>query len=317
MDILFLGTGAGMPSIERNVTSIALELYEERGKFWLFDCGEGTQHQILRSRLKLSKLEKIFITHMHGDHIYGLPGLLTSRSYQGGESALHIYGPQGISQYLQMSFELSQAQPDYPLHIHEHTVDEQGHIIGDGVVFEDEQFKVLTKFLDHRIHSYGYRIEEKEKAGKLLTEKLLEIGVPPGPIYAQIKRDKEVMLEDGTRIVSADFLDKPIPGRIVTIMGDTRICDNGACLSEDADVLVHEATFGQKDRTLAHRYYHATSADVAKMASSCKVKTLIMTHFSSRYKGNATDFLVDEAKAWIADAHVAHDLWSFHIPRKT
>lgn len=316
MDIYFLGTGAGMPSRDRNVTSIALELYEERGTFWMFDCGEGTQHQILRSRLKLSKLEMIFITHMHGDHIYGLPGLLTSRSYQGGTTPVHLFGPPGIKSFLKHVFEFSQSHPDYPLVIHEHAVGNKGDIIGNGVVFEDERFKVVTAFLEHRIPCYGYRIEEKTRPGKLLTEKLTQLGIPPGPIYANFKKFPEVVLPDGRKIKTVDYLDVPIPGRVVAIMGDTRICDNCSRLSRDADVLVHEATFSHEERDLAYRYHHATSTEVARMAQSSGVAALIMTHISSRYKGDAVDQLVAEAKVWIEEAYVAEDLWSLHVPRK-
>ena len=120
MELYFLGTNAGVPSLERNVTSIALRMLEERRTFWLFDCGEGTQHQILRSPLKLSKLEKIFITHLHGDHLFGLPGLISSRAYQGGEDPLTIYGPPGLKQYIHTSLELSESHISYSLDIVEH-----------------------------------------------------------------------------------------------------------------------------------------------------------------------------------------------------
>ena len=151
VDIFFLGTGAGMPAKLRNVTSIALKLLEERGAVWLFDAGEATQHQILHTPIKPRRIEKIFITHLHGDHIYGLPGLLSSRSFQGGESEVTVYGPKGIKDYIHVSLSISQTYLKYPLVVIE---------IEEGSIFEDEQFLVESRRLDHGIPSYGYRIVE-------------------------------------------------------------------------------------------------------------------------------------------------------------
>ncbi len=295
-----------MPSRERNVTSIVLKLYEERGTFWMFDCGEGTQQQILRSPLRLSKLEKLFITHLHGDHIYGLPGMLTSRSYQGGEKPLTLYGPPGLKHMLEVILATSQAHLDYELVIEE---------IQEGVVFEDEGFRVETALLEHRIDSYGYRIIEKDTPGRLLHEKLIEDGVPQGPLFAKIKRGESITLEDGRQITPALYVSPPIPGRTIVIMGDTRVCDNSKALSMNADVLVHEATFGADMKKMAYRYHHATSDEVAQAAKECGVKHLVMTHFSSRYAKDGVEGLVEEARLHLPDAYAAHDFWSFPIPR--
>lgn len=174
MDVFFLGTGAGIPAKLRNVTSIALKLLEERGSIWLFDCGEATQHQILHTSIKPRRIEKIFITHLHGDHIYGLPGLLSSRSFQGGETEVIIYGPKGLKEYITVSLSVSQTYLKYPLKVIE---------IDEGIIFEDEQFIVETHVLEHGIPSYGYRIIEKDRPGTLLADKLAEAGIKPGPIY--------------------------------------------------------------------------------------------------------------------------------------
>ncbi|MET0787427.1 MAG: MBL fold metallo-hydrolase, partial [Paenisporosarcina sp.] len=138
MELQFLGTGAGMPSKQRNTSALVLKLMQERGTFWLFDCGEATQHQMLYTTLKPRKLEKIFITHMHGDHIFGLPGLLGSRSFLDGKEALTIYGPKGIQEWIQSTLRLSRTFLQYPLHIKE---------IDEGIIFEDELFSVEAKKL--------------------------------------------------------------------------------------------------------------------------------------------------------------------------
>lgn len=305
MELYFLGTGAGMPSRERNVTSIVLNLVGERGTIWMFDCGEGTQHQILRSPIKLSRLEKLFITHLHGDHLYGLPGLLTSRSYHGGETPLSLYGPPGLRQYVEMTLSISQARLEYPLEIEE---------IGEGVVFEDDQFVVEAALLDHRIDSYGYRVTEKDQPGKLLADKLAALGIPAGPLYARLKKGEDVTTSDGRLLRSRDFTGAPVKGRVIVILGDTRVCDASRRLSRDADVLVHEATYDAGLQEQAHKYYHSTTEQAAEAARDCGVRHLILTHFSSRYRLEETEELIEAVRPIMPNVYAAKDLWSFPVP---
>ncbi|GAA3404644.1 ribonuclease Z [Paenibacillus hodogayensis] len=304
MELYFLGTGAGMPSKERNVTAIALTLYDERGTMWLFDCGEGTQHQMLRSPLKASRLEHIYITHLHGDHIYGLPGLLTSRSNQGGTSPLVLFGPPGLEALLEPVLRLSQAHLSYELIYRE---------VSEGPVFEDDRFEVLCAKLDHRIDSYGYRIVEKDKAGKLDAGKLKALGIPPGPLFGRIKQGETVTLSDGTVVDGKAFIGPPIAGHKVVILGDTRKCESAVALAADADVLVHEATFDGSLNDLAQAYYHSTALDAARTARQAGAKALIMTHISSRYQEEETRLLLEEARTEFEQAWIAKDHWSFPI----
>ncbi|KRE59501.1 ribonuclease Z [Paenibacillus sp. Soil750] len=308
MDLYFLGTGAGMPSKQRNVTSIALNLLDERGTYWLVDCGEGTQQQILNSPVKLGRTEKIFITHLHGDHLYGLPGILTSRSYLGGDTPLTLYGPRGLKQFVETALEVSGAHLSYTLHLVE--LDEEG------IIFEDESFLVETARLEHRIECFGFRIVEKDQPGKLLNEKLKELGVPPGPIYGQLKLGHTVQLEDGRTIHGQDFLGAPVPGRVVVILGDTRYCEGAKKLARGADVLVHEATFAMDKQELAYAFDHATSTDAARTAQEAGANALIMTHLSSRYQGESVNELLHQAQQIHSNSHLARDFWSFDIPRK-
>ncbi|WP_342432220.1 ribonuclease Z [Neobacillus sp. FSL H8-0543] len=307
MDIYFLGTGAGMPAKLRNVTSIALKLLEERSAIWLFDAGEATQHQILHTSLKPRRIEKIFITHLHGDHIYGLPGLLSSRSFQGGESEVTVYGPKGIKQYLEISLSVSQTYLKYPLRIVE---------IEGGIIFEDEQFTVEARLLEHGIPSYGYRIVEKDRAGTLLADKLIEAGVQPGPIFRKIKNGESVTLEDGRTIVPTDFLGPEQKGRVVTILGDTRYCQNAISLAADADLLVHEATFSKGEEKLAFDYFHSTTHQAASVAKQAGSKQLCITHISSRYDRNAWRELVSEAQEIFVNTDIAEDFKEITIPLK-
>lgn len=305
MELFFLGTGAGIPAKLRNVTSIALKLLEERGSVWLFDCGEATQHQILHTNLKPRRVEKIFITHLHGDHIYGLPGFLSSRSFQGGESRVTIYGPTGIKEYVETSLSVSQTYLKYPLNFVE---------VHDGIVFEDEQFTVEAKLLEHGISSYGYRIVEKDHPGILLIDKLREMGVPPGPIFKRIKNGEIVTLENGTVIDGKQFTGPDIKGRVVTILGDTRQCEAAKKLAQDADLLVHEATFSDGEEKLAHEYNHSTTVQAASTAKAANVKKLCLTHISSRYDRDAAKILLGEAKHVFPDTEMAEDFKEITIP---
>lgn len=197
MELQFLGTGAGVPAKHRNVSSIALKLLDEINAVWLFDCGEGTQLQILKSTIRPRKIEKIFITHLHGDHIFGLPGLLSSRSFQGGNEKLEIYGPVGIAEFIRTALKVSQTRLSYELKFIE---------IKEGVVFSDKQFTVSCKPLDHGIASFGYRIVEADHEGELQVDKLAALNIPSGPIYGKIKRGESVELPDGQVINGKDFV---------------------------------------------------------------------------------------------------------------
>lgn len=307
MDIFFLGTGAGMPAKLRNVTSIALKLLEERGAVWLFDVGEATQHQILHTSIKPRRFEKIFITHLHGDHIYGLPGLLSSRSFQGGESEVTVYGPKGIKEYIHVSLSLSQTYLKYPLSVIE---------IEEGIIFEDDQFTVEARLLDHGIPSYGYRVVEKDRPGTLLADKLIEAGIQPGPIFRKIKNGETVTLDDGRTIEPHEFVGPEQKGRIVTILGDTRINDNSILLAKNADLLIHEATFSKGEEQLAFDYFHSTTHQAAEIAKLAGCKQLCLTHISSRYDRNAWRELVDEAKEIFLNTDIAEDFKEIHIPLK-
>jgi ribonuclease Z len=308
VELYFLGTGAGMPSKERNVTSMVLNLTVERGVYWMFDCGEGTQHQALRSPIKIGRLEKLFISHLHGDHIYGIPGLLTSRSYQGGDTPFTLYGPKGIKQLVELTLEVSGAHLGYELSIVE---------LESGVIFEDAQFRVETAELDHRVTSYGFRIIEKDQSGKLLVDKLKEYNLQSGPLFGKLKSGLNITLPDGRELQASQFLGPSVKGRIVTILGDTKPCPNVQVLAQGADLLVHEATFSKDRKDMAMKYDHSTTVDAAQAAKQAGADALIMTHLSSRYQGEAVDRLLDEAKSIHKHAFVSKDFWSYSVPKRT
>lgn len=305
MELLFLGTGSGVPSKERNVSSIALMMLQEANSIWLFDCGEATQHQILHTSIKPRKINKVFITHMHGDHIFGLPGLLSSRSFQGGEDELIIYGPKGIEEYVRTSLNLSGTHLTYPLSFVE---------ISEGKILEDEGFIVYCKKLDHGIPSYGFRIEEKSKPGELQVDKLKSLGVSPGPIYSQIKENETTTLEDGRKINREDVIGPDKSGRHIVILGDTRSTEQNEQFVQSADVLVHEATFNKASIELARNYFHSTTEQAASLANNSNVKKLVLTHISSRYQKQDLDQLLEEAQSIFPNTEIASDFFKIDVP---
>lgn len=307
MELQFLGTGAGVPAKMRNVSSIALKLLDERNEIWLFDCGEATQQQILNTTIRPGKIKKIFITHLHGDHIFGLPGLLTSRSFQGGEDELIVYGPKGIKRFIDASISVSYSKLSYPLKVVEFEE--------DGVLFSDQQFRVEAMKLEHGIPSYGFRITESDQIGELKAEELKALGVPFGPVFGRLKRGEVVTLEDGRVIDGKDFVSEDIKGRIVVICGDTRFTPKTIVLAQNANVLVHEATYEADKEKTARQHFHSTSKQAATIALEANVQQLYLTHISARYLGHQVSQLEQEARKVFPQTKVVKDFDTFMIGR--
>lgn len=305
MYLYFLGTGAGKPSLKRNVTSIALKLPAPSKDIWLFDCGEGTQHQILASPFGLRRITRIFITHLHGDHIFGLPGLLGSRSFSTDESSLTIYGPPGIKSFIQAALRVSGTHLRYPLEIRE---------LKHGDELRLDTWIVKISLLEHGLPSFGYRIEEPARPGKLYVDKLAQLNILPGPIYGRLKRGETVLLDNGRSIDGKDFVGPPKLGCDIVILGDTRYCQAAIELAHKADVLVHEATFAGSLARNALDYFHSTTVQAATVAKAAQVKQLILTHLSSRYRPDEYGTLLAEAQAVFPNTILAEDHLLVEIP---
>ncbi|XP_075388597.1 zinc phosphodiesterase ELAC protein 1 [Tenrec ecaudatus] len=316
MDVTFLGTGAAYPSPTRGASALVLRC---EGECWLFDCGEGTQTQLMKSQLKAGRITKIFITHLHGDHFFGLPGLLCTISLQssptGTKQPVDIYGPVGLRDFLQHTMELSHTELVFPYAVHELVptadqcpADEQPGIThgertgcrpgaGQGrtihldteedayLLVDEEQFVVKAFRLFHRIPSFGLSIMEK-RPGKLNAQKLKDLGVPPGPAYGKLKNGISVVLENGVTISPQDVLKKPVVGRKICILGDCSgvVGDGGVELCLEADLLIHEATLDDTQMDKAKERGHSTPRMAAAFANRCQAKRLVLTHFSQRYK---------------------------------
>ena len=309
MQITFLGTSSGVPTRSRNVSSVALRL-PQRAELWLFDCGEGTQHQIMRSELKISQLSRIFITHMHGDHIFGLMGLLATCGLAGNVERIDIYGPPGLNDYIHSASRYSHTHFSYPIKV---------HAIRPGVIYEDEDFTVSCGNLHHRIPAFGYRVAEKDRSGRFDVEKAKALQIPAGRIYGQLKRGETVTLDDG-RVIDGTQLCGPTEiGRKIAYCTDTIYCDGAVELAHDVDVLIHEATFAHQDADMAFQRLHSTTTMAAQTALAAGARRLIMSHFSPRYApGNTLELkdLLQEARAIFPRTDMAYDFMIHEIPRR-
>ena len=310
MDLLFLGTSSGTPTRARNVSGLGL--LEENGKGWyLIDCGEATQHQVLRTPLSLSALRAIFITHVHGDHCFGLPGLLASAALQGRQAPLEIIAPQGIEAWLNATLAMSQTWLPYPLVFHAvETLQE----------WRTPRMCVRRTALSHRSPSFAYRFEETRPDTTLDIARLERDAIPRGPLWGQLARGFDTE-HDGRLLRSEDYLLAGRAPRVIVIGGDN---DSPALLAEacqSAQVLVHEATFGQADIDARGSFGHSTAASVAEFAQEAGLPNLVLTHFSARYqhapgRGACITELHDEAKArYQGTLFLAEDFLHLHLSK--
>lgn len=311
MQITFLGTSSGVPTRGRNVSAVALRL-PQRSELWLFDCGEATQHQFLRSDLRVSQLRRIFITHMHGDHVFGLPGLLASLGLAGTCPGIDLYGPDPLRDYLEGVLRTSSTRIGYPLRTHKVRPAAEGGT----VVFADDELQVRCAPLTHRVPAYAYRVDQKPRAGRFDIEQARNLGIPPGPIYAELKAGRTVTLEDGRIINGASLTGPERPGASIVYCTDTVFCEAAVELARGADLLIHESTFSHGEAELAIARQHSTSTMAAQTALEAGVKQLVLTHLSPRYMpGNpqGPDDLLAEARAIFAETIMAKDFLTLDV----
>ena len=311
MQVTFLGTSSGVPTRARNVSAVALRL-PQRSDLWLFDCGEGTQHQFLRSDLRVSQLSRIFVTHMHGDHIFGLPGLLASLGLAGSCDGIDLYGPDPLRDYLEGVMRTSSMRISYPLRTHR--VKEAAS--SGAVLLEDDDISVRCTLLTHRVPAYAYRVEQKPRAGRFDVAQAQALGIPPGPVYAELKAGREVVLEDGRIINGASLCGPERPGCSVVYCTDTVFSEAAVELAQGADLLIHESTFAHAEAEMAFARQHSTSTMAAQTALAAGVKQLMLTHLSPRYMpGNPVtpDDLLEEARAIFPNTELAKDFLSVEV----
>ncbi len=297
--VRFLGTAAARPTVARNVSGIAVQ---REGESLLWDCGEGTQRQIMRFGTGFS-FRHVFITHAHADHFLGLPGLLRTMGLQGREESLSIYGPRGSEGILSAAVHLGVKTIPFPVEI----LPLSG---GEGVDFGDWSIQAFA--VEHGIPALGYMLVEKERLGRFDVGRARDLGVPEGPLFGRLHRGEPVEV-DGRTIRPEDLVGPPRPGRRLVYAGDCRPGPSTVEAALGADLLIHEATFLEEEAARARDTRHATAAEAARVAHQAGARQLAMTHISARYS-ELPKVLEAEARAVFKESRVAYDGLELEIP---
>jgi ribonuclease Z len=300
LSVTFLGTAASIPTVERNVTGLAVQ---REGDTILFDCGEGTQRQMMRYGVGFA-FREIFFTHYHADHLLGVTGLLRTMGLQDRSAPVTLYGPKGAQRVLGAAISLGIERNKFPIEILE---------IRAGDRLSRDDYDILVFDTEHRADTVGYALAEHIRRGRFHPERARELGIPEGPLWGQLHRGKAITLDDGRTIQPADLVGAPRPGRLLVYTGDTRPTTSVVQASRDADLLIHEATFGSDELERARETGHSTAAEAARVALEAGVRRLALTHISSRYNREASELLA-EARAVFPETVIARDGMTLEVP---
>ena len=301
LSIRFLGTSASRPTTERNVT--ALTMIRE-GETLLFDCGEGTQRQMMRYGTSFA-LADIFFTHMHADHMLGVIGLFRTLSLQGRTEPMRLWGPRGSAALLKQAIALGSDKQSFPLEINEVTPE---------TPIARKGYSIVPYTVDHKDKlALGYALVEDIRLGRFNPDKARALGIPEGPAWGRIHKGQSVTLDDGRVIEPSELVGPTRAGRKVVFTGDSRPAASTIQIAEGADLLIHEATFADDEEPRARETGHATAREAAQVAAKAGVKQLVLTHLSARYSINASE-LLQQAKEVFPETVVARDGFEIEIP---
>ena len=297
LEVIFLGTSAAMPAEDRSLSSL---IVNRNGTLLIFDAGEGMQYNFIRTGLGFNKKTMIFITHMHSDHILGILGFLQTLSLQGRSTAVDIFGPELLHDFLVENMKLLPIKLTFQLDI---------HVIpnSQGTIVEEKDYKILYCKSEHgpNVCSYAYCLLENDRPGKFNVGLAKELGIPEGELYGTLQKGVDIIY-DNKLFYSRDIVGPTRPGRKIGISGDTRPSDSLCDFFRNCDLLIFESTFASNELTKALESYHSTAIETATLAKMASVHRLCLTHFSSRYKD--LNILLDEAKSVFFHTELAFDL---------
>jgi len=300
LSITFLGTSASIPTIDRNVAGLAVQ---REGETILFDCGEGSQRQMMRYGVGFS-FREIFFTHYHADHMLGVTGLLRTLGLQDRSAPILLYGPKGAQRVLGAAITLGIERNKFPVEILE---------VKPGDRLARDEYDIVVFETDHRADTVGYALVEHIRLGRFNPARAREMGIPEGPLWGELHRGKPITLPDGRTIGPSDLVGAPRRGRSLVYSGDTRPHLAVIEAARGADLLVHEATFGGDEQDRARETGHSTAAEAARVAAEAGARRLALTHISSRYNRDAAELLA-EAKAVFPETIIARDGMTLDVP---
>ncbi len=301
MRVIFLGTSASVPTLKRSLASLIVHRKNEQ---LMFDCGEGTQRQMLKADTGFHKRMKIFISHLHGDHVLGLPGLLQTMALMDREWKLQVYGPEGIAHFLQCVKEALQFGLTYPVEIYE--------ISGPGVICKEKEYTIKVVNSNHITKSLVYILAERNRPGKFFPEKAAALGIPKGELWSKLQHGDKIKLPNGKTVKPIDVMGPPRKGRKIVYTGDTRPIKGFSKVAHEADLVIHDATLDDAYAEKAAEDGHSTPSQAAEEASKAKAKMLVLNHISARYSD--TRSLLEQAQKVFKNTIVAEDFLELNIP---
>ena len=299
--VTFLGTSAAQPTIHRNLSGIAVKADTD---LLLFDCGEGSQRQMIRFGTGFG-VDAVFFTHFHADHYLGIIGFIRTLGMGGRETPLTLYGPAPARRILNAALYLGTERLDFPVEIKE---------LKDGDRVERGNYSVRAVGVDHRVNGLGYVLEEHTRPGRFDLQKALALGVPSGPSFGLLQKGQAVQSADGRTVQPGDVLGPSRPGRKLVISGDTRPCDNLANAAAGADLLIHESTFSDDEQARALETRHSTAREAGQVAKAAGAKRLLLTHLSSRHDVDPGRLLEQAKESFGGPVEVAYDGFTVELP---
>ena len=301
--VVFLGTSGSVPTLKRSLPSVIIQCPKE---LWMFDCGENTQRQMMQGKISFHKKLNVFLTHLHGDHVLGLPGVLQTMALMDRKEAVSIYGPAGIKNFLICTKETLNFGLTFPVEINE--------ILNEGTILNEQDYSLMGIKSNHSVESYAFAFIEKPRPGKFYPIKAEALGVPKGELWSKLQAGEEIKLVDGKVVKPKDVMGPLRAGRKIVYTGDTRPFDGFARFAENADLVIHESTFDDSLVEKAQLDGHSTPSQAAEEAKAACAKLLVLTHISARYP-DAT-LLLEQAKKVFANTLVAEDFLELELPLK-
>jgi len=298
--VVFLGTSGSVPTLKRSLPAVVVQCPRDQ---WMFDCGENVQRQMMAAKVSFHRKMKIFITHLHGDHVLGLPGLLQTMALMDRKEPVQIYAPKGLKDFLVCTKETLNFGLTYPVDIFE--------ILAEGLVVDETEYQVIATKANHSIPGYSFSLVEKPRPGKFYPKKAVALGIPAGELWSKLQRGEEVKNQDGKTVKPSEVMGPPRPGRKIVYTGDTKPFEWFGKFAEGADLVIHDCTFDDSLKEKAELDGHSTPSQAAAQAKSANAKKLVLSHISARYPD--ASLLLDQAKKVFPNSILAEDYLEFEL----